>query len=382
MRKWIVLLLILFSSGLKAQETSGQENVALPNAPLVNVAYPVVRRIVDWDEYTGRFEAVERVEIRARVSGYLERALFDDGQIVSVGTPLFVIDQRPFVIAVDAAQADLDAANAQAELAVKEAERARSLRETRAISQEEFDERLARVSETNARVRGAAADLAQAKLNFEFTTVLSPINGRVGTDLVTRGNLINGGDIGGGTLLTTVVSEDPIYFTFEISESAYLKYARLFSQGDRPSSRDDPNPVQVRLLDEIEYLHKGTMDFVDNELDATSGTLRGRAIISNSDSLLQPGQFGRLRLLGSGEYDAVMVPDSVIQSEQARKFVFVLSPDNHIGRKFLTLGAINDGLRVVKEGLSPDDLVVLNGFHRIRAGMPATKQVTEITIAN
>lgn len=344
------------------------------DAPPLSVANPLLRQIVDWDEYTGRFQAVDRVEVRARVSGYLDRVLFDDGELVRAGTPLFVIDQRPFRIALDAARADRDAALARSELAAREAARARDLFESRAISQEEFEARQSQVAETTALVRAAEAAVARAELDLEFTTVVSPITGRVGTDLVTRGNLVSGGTTG-ATLLTTVVSEDPIYFSFEVSESAFLKYARLYFQGDRPSSRDNPNPVQVRLLDETDYIHQGTMDFVENELDPTSGTLRGRAVVSNPGGFLQPGQFGRARLLGSGEYQAILLPDTVVQSEQSQKFVYIVDEANQVARKFIELGPINDGLRVVKAGIEATDRIVLSGFHRIRPGMTVTPQM-------
>lgn len=354
--------------------------VSSQEPPALSVALPKMETIVDWDEYTGRFQAVERVEIRARVSGYLDKVLFEDGQLVPPGTPLFVIDQRPFEIALEAAKADLDAAKARASLASREAERARSLRESNAISQEEFETRQSQVAETAAQVRAAQATVDRAELDMEFTTVTSPIAGRVGTDLVTRGNLVSGGT-NGTTLLTTVVSEDPIYFSFEVSESEFLKYARLYRDGTRPSSRDDPNPVQVRLLDEDEYLHAGVMDFVDNELNPTSGTLRGRAIISNPDGFLQPGQFGRLRLLGSGEYDAIMVPDEVVQSEQSQKYIYILDDGNVVGRKFVELGPMYEGLRVIRRGIEATDKVVLSGFHRIRPGMTVTPQTQQITAA-
>ncbi len=366
----VITAAVFFASGTLA----AQEAAPIP------VANPIVKSIVDWDLYTGRFQAVERVEIRSRVSGYLKETLFDDGQLVRIGTPLFVIDQRPFSIALDAAKAELDGAKARAELAVREAERGRELVNTRAISQEVYEERQSLVAQTAADVRAAEARVAQAELNLEFTTVKSPINGRVGTDIVTRGNLVNGSD-SGGTLLTIVVSEDPIYFSFEVSESDFLKYTRLYFEGDRPSSRNDPNPVQVRLLDEEQFVHEGTMDFVDNELDPTSGTLSGRAIISNPGGFLQPGQFGRLRLLGSGEYDAILVPDRIVQSEQAQKFIYTLDSSDQITRKFVELGPMHEGLRVIRQGLSGNDRVILNGFHRIRPGMSVQPQMQTIQTA-
>jgi len=365
------IFLFIFTSTVNTRLLFAQE------IPPLSVALPKVETIVDWDEYTGRFEAVERVEISARVSGYLEKVLFEHGQLVPAGTPLFVIDQRPFQISLEAARADLDAAKARATRANREAERARSLRESRAISQEEFENRQSQVAETVALVRRAQAAVDRAELDLEFTTVKSPIAGRVSTDLVNRGNLINGGTTN-ATVLTVVLSEDPIYFSFDISESKFLKYSRLYFQGDRPSSRDAPNPVRVRLLDEDEFIHRGVMNFVDNELDPTSGTLRGRAIISNPNGFLQPGQFGRLRLLGSGEYDAIMVPDDIVQSEQSQKFIYFVDEKNTVGRKFVELGPMYEGLRVIKKGLDARDRVVLSGFHRIRPGTQVAPQLQQI----
>ncbi|RMB00668.1 efflux RND transporter periplasmic adaptor subunit [Eilatimonas milleporae] len=333
----------------------------------INVSHPVVREIVDWDEYTGRFEAVERVEVRARVDGYLYEAPFQEGALVEAGTILFVIDQRPFKIALDAAQAELAEAESQLRLARREAERGGELRRNGNISQEAFDQRREQAIASEATLRAAEALVARAELDMEFTTVRASISGRVGSKLVTKGNLISGNV--GGTVLTTIVSQDPIYFTFEASESDYLKYARQHFSGARASSRDAPNPVKVRLLDEKDFVHEGVMNYVENELNASSGTLRGRAVISNTDGFLQPGQFGRLRLLGSGEYRAILLPDSVVQSEQSRKFVFTVDENGTVARRIVQPGALYDGLRVIREGLNGEELIVINGFHRVRPGM-------------
>ncbi|MEM9761169.1 MAG: efflux RND transporter periplasmic adaptor subunit [Pseudomonadota bacterium] len=347
-----------------------------PSTPQVRVIEPEIRRITDWDEYTGRFEAVERVEVRARVSGYLDKVELVEGQIVEPGQRLMVIDQRPFRIALESAQATLLEAEARLELARTEAARAANLRAGRAISQEELDQREQAAVVAEAQRRIARAAVARAELDLEFTVVRSPIRGRVGRSLVTKGNLITGGSVG-GTLLSVIVSQDPIYFTFEVSEGAFLKYARLHFAGDRPSSRDNANPVRLRLLDEEDFTHEGTMNFVDNTLDASSGTLLGRASFTNPQGFFQPGQFGRLRLLGSEDYEAMLLPDAVVQSEQSRKFVYTVDSEGRVDRSWVELGPIHDGLRVIKSGVEPGTRVVAADFHRVRLGMPIEVRAEE-----
>ncbi len=335
-------------------------NVAAP--PEVIVATPLIKSIVDWDEYTGRFQAVERVEVRARVSGYLESIEFDDGQTVAQGDPLFVIDQRSFRIARDRAQAQYD-------LAVKEYDRAEELRSSRVIPQEEFDRRL-------QELKVAKASLDQAALDMEFTEVKAPISGRISTQEVDAGNLV----IANETLLTTIVSQDPIHFIFEASERELLRYTRLDRSGQRPGSQDNPNPIFVKLYDEDEYVHEGYMDFVDNEVDLGTGTIQGRAILPNPGLVIYPGQTGRARLLGSGEYEAILVPDEVIGTDQSRKFVMVVGAENQAEMRFVTLGPLRDGgLRIIREGLVAGDRVIINGLQRARPGTLVTPVDGEIT---
>ncbi len=358
---WIApLLLISHSVSLLAQE-------ALP----VPVFQPSVREIVEYDEYAGRFEAVKRVDVRARVSGYLDSVAFKEGQIVEAGDLLYVIDQRPFRISLEAAEAALAEAQANRDLASIEARRSRDLIKRNAIAQDVADANEQALLASVARVALAQAQVAEAQLNLDYTEVRAPFQGRVGEQLVDEGNLISGG-IEGATLLTTIIQEDPLYFVFEVSEQDFLRYARLNESGGRPTSRTTPNAVAVRLIDEDDYLHHGVMDFVDNELDPTSGTLEGRAVFANPNGFIQPGTFGRVRLQGSGLYSAVMIPDSAIQFDQSRQFVFVLKEDGTVGRKWIKPGPIVEGLRVVREGLEGNEQLIGGNYHRLRIGMPVS----------
>lgn len=321
----------------------------------VTVSSPKRETLTEWDEYTGRFRAVDRVEIRARVSGYLDEIRFTDGQKVKKGDVLFVIDQRPFKIDVERAEAAHD-------LAKKEYARYQRLAKTSASSQQALDERY-------QGLREAKANLEQAQLNLEFTEIKTPIDGRVSRHLVDKGNLISGGDIA-ATLLTTVVMDDPIHFYFDASEQDLLKYTRLDQEGKRVSSRDKSRPVYVKLQDEIEFSHEGKMDFVDNEIDDSSGSIQGRAILANENGVLLPGLFGRLRLAGSGEYEAMLVPDEAIGSNQSQKIVFIVNKENMVEPKPVQLGPLHNGKwRIIRDGLSWDDRIVWAGVARVRPGM-------------
>jgi RND family efflux transporter MFP subunit len=364
---WLAFICIPF---LTACISESQEAADPPPPPQVTVAAPLQKPVVDWDEYTGRFQAVERVEIQARVDGYLDAIRFQDGQMVEKGDVLFVIDQRPFQIAFEGARADLRQAEAESKRAESEFNRFRQLVESQTVSEEEFEERRQNMIATRAQVDGAKAAVDEAKLNLEFTQVRAPISGRVSRDQVSVGNLISGGSTG-ATLLTTIVSVDPIHFYFEASESELLKYTRLNNSGARPGSRDKANPVYVRLLDEEEFVHEGNMDFVDNEVDQGTGTIEGRAVFENPQGIIEPGMFGRARLIGSGEYQALLVPDAAIGTDQSRKFVYVVDDENQAEMRFVQLGPLQDGdLRVIRDGLAETDRIVIGGIQQVRAGSP------------
>ena len=343
----LLVLLPLYAPASQHTARAEPADIAAVPAPAIR---PLVRELVEYDEYTGRFAAVNRVDVRARVSGYLSAVDFTEGQPVKTGDLLFVIDQRPFRIAETAAQAELDEMRAGLDLARTEADRARTLRKSLVISQEDLDQRAQSEVVAAARLTQAQATLARAKLNLEFTEIRAPIDGRIGRRLVDVGNMVIGGDVQ-GTLLTTIVQEDPVQFYFEVSEADFLRYARLDQSGDRVASRKTANAISVKLLDEKEFLHHGVMDFVDNELNATTGTVQGRGLLPNPDGLLQPGLFGRVRLPGSGLHTVVLVPDEVIQFDQSRQFVFVINPDGVVERRWITVGPIAEDMRIVREGL-------------------------------
>lgn len=339
--------------------------------PRVGFTYPAIQSITDWDEYTGRFEAVQSVEIRARVSGYLTETAFTDGDIIKKGELLFRIDPRPFEAELDAAKAALVSAQAALENAESEAIRGQNLLKRGALSQEDADRRQRVLRQATAERALAEADVTRAELNLEFTEVRAPITGRISDDFVSEGNLIVGG-AAGGTLLSTMVSLDPIYFEFTASEADYLKYQRLAQQGERPSGRTEHHPVRVKLMDEEQFAHEGYLSFVDNQIDRSTGTMRGRATLPNPDGFLSPGMFGRLQLLASGKYDAIMIPDTAVQTDQGQKFVWTVLDDDTAQRQTVELGPMVDGLRVVKSGLEATDRVIVDGFQFVQAHAAVT----------
>lgn len=349
-----------------------------PALPEIATAQVVSKRIKDWDEYTGRFQAVDSVEVRPRASGYIDAVKFREGQQVKKDDVLFVIDQRPYQADHDRARAGLELARSQYELAKLEAARAQKMKDSGAVSREELDSRLSQLNQQEASVAAAKATLDSAALMLSFTKVLAPIDGRVGRAEVTRGNLVTGGNEG-GTLLTTIVSVDPIYVYFEGDENAYLRYQAMARQGERSSSRDAHNPVRVGLADETGFPHEGQMDFVDNQLDVRTGTIRGRAVLSNKEGRFTPGLFARVQLLGSAEYDAVLIDDRAIGTDQSQRFVLVVGPNDTLQYRPVELGRNIDGLRVIRKGLSAEDSIVISGLQRVRPGMqikPVPGQMT------
>ena len=345
-----------------------------PPPPAVTFAKPVQRGVVDHDEYVGRFVAVESVEVRARVSGYLEGVHFNDGQIVKQGQLLFTIDKRPFQNSLDQARANL--ALARSNLTYTEADHARGkqLVRDKTITEQVFEQRAQARRNAEASVVANEAAVRQAELDLEFTELRAPVAGRIGDRRVTPGNLITGGASGNTTLLATIVSLDPIRLEFTFDEAAYLRYERFSRTGREVTSREGSVIVSLRLIDEADFVHRGYMDFVDNVIDKASGTIRGRAVFSNPDGMFTPGMFARIRVPGSPAYPALLVPDSAIASEQARKFVMVVDGENTAQQRYVTLGALVDKLRVIKDGLKPEDRIIVNGLMRARPGAKVTPE--------
>jgi multidrug efflux system membrane fusion protein len=344
---------------------------AAPAPPTVTVAQPTKRTVTDWDEFTGRFEAVEQVQVRARVGGAVTSVEFRDGDIVRTGDLLYVIDSRPFEAVALQADGQLSDARAKAELAKRELDRALTLVTTSAVSESIVDQRRQTLQAAHAAEMQAEGALKAAKLNIEFTHVVAPMTGRVGRHLVSPGNLVMGSE-GNATLLTSIVTLDPIYIYFDVDEATYIRNSKLWFEGRRPSSRDTPNPVQVALTGETKPSHEGKMDFLDNRLDESTGTLRSRAVIPNKDLSILPGQFGRVRLIGSSPYEALLLPDTAIATDQSRKIVFVVKDDNTVEAKPVTLGPLDEGLRVIREGLKAEDRVIVDGIQRARVGAKVT----------
>ncbi len=347
---------------------------AAPPPPAVTVAKPEKRTITDQDEYVGRFVAVDSVEIRARVSGYLDKVHFKDGEIVKQGDLLFTIDRRSFQNVLEQMRANLAQAKANLAFTETDLQRAQSLVREKTITEQLFDQRTQAHRNAQAQVAAQEASIKQGELDLQFTDLRSPITGRIGDRRVSPGNLVTGTLTGNTSLLATIVSIDPIRFEFTFDEASFLRYERL-AKSLADSSRGMATDVRLRLLDEKTFVHKGRMDFIDNVIDRSSGTIRGRAVFNNSDSLFTPGMFARIQLPGSPPYEAVLVPDHAIGTDQGRKFVLVVTADNTAVSKYLTLGDVVAGnMRVVKGGLTGDERIVVNGLMRARAGQKVTPQ--------
>ncbi|MBN9007423.1 MAG: efflux RND transporter periplasmic adaptor subunit [Rhizobiales bacterium] len=371
-RRWTPLA-VLGAALLLAGCDEKSKQAAAPPALPVTVAHPTQRTVTDWDEFTGRFNAVEQVDVRARVTGFVRSVDFKDGAIVKAGDLLYTIDPRQYEAAAEQAQGQLDDAKAKVDLAQKELERATTLIKTQAISENIVDQRNQALAGAEAARLQADGVLKQAQLNVEFTKVVAPITGRVSRHLVSVGNLVQGSE-SGATLLTSIVSLDPIHVYFDVDERIYQRNSRLWFEGKRPSSRDTPNPVQITLTGETKPSHDGKMDFLDNRFDVGTGTLRERAIVDNHDLSILPGQFARVRVIASAPYAALLIPDVAVASDQSRKIVFVVNADNVVEARAVTLGPLDDGLRVVKEGLKADDRVIVDGLQRARIGAKVAPQ--------
>jgi RND family efflux transporter MFP subunit len=349
-----------------------QPPAAAPPPPSVTVATPVKRTITDMDEYVGRFVAVDSVEMRARVSGSLEKVHFSDGQLVKQGDLLFTIDKRPFQNALDQAKANLAQARANLAFAESDLARAAQLVRERTISEQVFEQRTQTKRTADATVAAQEAAVRQAALDLEFTELRAPIAGRIGDRRVSPGNLVTGGNGGNTTLLATIVSTDPIRFEFTFDEASYLRYERIGSKSKEAANRGKGVPVTLKLIDEKDFGHDGKIDFVDNVIDRSSGTIRGRAEFSNAKGLFTPGMFGRIKVPGSEPYEALLVPDVAIGTEQIRKYVMVVDKEDKVAPKYVTLGELSGDLRVIKSGLAADDRVVINGLARLRPGIKVT----------
>jgi membrane fusion protein, multidrug efflux system len=348
-----------------------------PTPPTVTVSAPLYQEIIERDEYTGQFAAVEYVEVRARVSGYLQSVHFVDGQMVNKGDLLFVIDPRPFEIALDSAKALLDQAHARLELANVQLTRIAKLRENDFSAKSTYDQQVEEVRGATAAVASAEAAVHSAELNLEFTRVTAPQAGRISRHEVSVGNLVSGGDSANTTMLTTIVSLDPIYLEFDMSEQDFLGYQRAAATGRLKSTRDNNSiVVEAHLPDEDGWTMQGKLDFVDNQVDRSAGTIRARGVFPNPKLLITPGQFGRIRLPGSDPYQAILLPDSALVTDQSRKLVMTVSSDGTVVPKPVRPGPIYDalGLRIIREGLAPTDQVIINGLLRARPGAKVTPQ--------
>jgi multidrug efflux system membrane fusion protein len=354
----------------------GGAGSAGPPAPQVTVAPVIAKEITQWDEFTGRVSAVETVQLTPRVGGYIEKVSYREGQEVKQGDVLFVIDARSYRAESERADAELARARSRVDLATSELSRARTLADSRAISKEEFDQRASGLAQAVSEVHVAEAARDIARLNLGFTEVRAPISGRAGRALVTTGNLAKP-DV---TVLTTLVSLDPVYVYFEGDEQAYLRYNEMARAGGRKSSRDAKNPVRIGLADEQGYPHEGVMDFLDNKVDPLTGTIGARAILSNADRIFTPGLFARVQLLGSTPAPAILINDKAVMTDQDRKYVYVVGADNKAVRKDIKLGRISEGLRVVQSGLAAGDRVVIGGMQKIfSSGMPVQPEVAAMT---
>lgn len=359
-------LAILLISVLSACGEDNKKPAGPMGPPPVRVGHPIQKPVTEWDTFTGRFQARDRVEVRARVSGYLTHVNFKDGQRVKKGDVLFVIDQRPFQIALDRAEADYA-------LAQKNHERISGLISTGAVSAQEADV-------ASQQLKSAGANLRDARLNMNFSEVRAPISGRASRHLVDVGNVVNGNEATLATVLTTLVADDPIDFYFEASEQELLKYTRLEQSGKTQTPRTGDQPVFVKLQDENEFTHEGKIDFLDNEVDRSSGTLQVRATFPNPNGTLVSGMFGRARLTGSAPGDAILVPDDVIGTNQTKKFVYVVGPENKLEARPVELGPLDDNnLRIIRSGLTPEDTIVMGGLMMLQPGMPVTPKMEDST---
>lgn len=369
----------LFVAGMAIALVACSEEAAqqqAPQAPRVTVAKPIVKDIKEWDDFTGRFQAVEDVDIRARVTGYVKAVHFDEGEVVKAGDILLTVDQRTYQAALDEAIAALKVAEAALNFATQELERAEDLSKRGNISRSVVDQRREAFSAAKAEIQGAKAAVQRARLDMEFTLIRSPITGRASSKRVSIGSLVNANE----TILTNIVSIDPIHFVFDVDERSYLAYARMAREGTRQSGRITPYEILVALSDEKEGTRTGFMDFVDNRIDQESGTIQGRAVLPNDDTGLLPGLFGRISIPGSPVYQGILIPDEAIASDQDRRIVYVVGEGGKVSARVIRPGPQIDGYRVVRTGLTGDETLIINGLMRVRPGVTVNPQLTELPL--
>ena len=379
----VVLLVVIAAAALLYHYwgfwQSGPVTQAAPPAPAVTVAKPVVKELQEWSDFTGQFEAPESVEVRARVSGYLESVNFTDGQLVKKGDLLFVIEPRPFELALETSKAQLAQTEAQVQLAQQQLDRTAQLRKNDYATKETYDERVSQLAIATASRDAALAAVNQSQLNLDYTRVTAPVAGRMGKHEVSIGNLVMGGITGNTTLLTTIVSLDPIWLSFNVSEGDGMTYKRLVQKGEIKSARDNDIEVQGQLMDEKQWTLKGTINFVDNQYDRSSGTIRVRAAFPNPNLFITPGQFGRVRVPMSQLHPTMLVPDAAVVTDQSVKMLFTVSADGTVVPKPVDLGPVtDDGLRIIRSGITPDDEVIISGLLRARPGGKVTPQEGKI----
>ena len=368
---WLLPLLVLAVAGCEKPQTAQPK----PQPPAVTVAQPLKRTVASEEEQVGRFVAVESVDVRARVSGYLAAVNFKDGQYVDKGDRLFTIDRRPFEITVEQARATLAQAQANLQLAEADLARAKELVMGQSVTRQVMDQRIAARAAAEAGVRAQTAALRQAELDLEFTELTAPIAGRIGDRRVSVGNFVSSATSANASMLATIQSTDPIRFEFTLDESAYLRIER----GGAKKGMRGGLPVKLKLIDEAEFKHDGRMDFIDNAISRTTGTIRARAEVANPKGLFTPGMFARIKIAVGEPAEALLVPDAAIGSEQVRKLVMVVGDDNVPKPKYVKLGGTLDGLRVVENGLDPSDRVIIDGLLRVRPGQPVTPKPGTIT---
>jgi multidrug efflux system membrane fusion protein len=360
--------------------SQASDNAGAPPPPTVSAAPVLVKQISQWDEYNGRVEAVETVALRPRVSGYIDRVNYVEGQEVKKGDVLFTIDDSSYRTELARSQAELARARTQSELGRSEAARAKKLSELQAISTEEYEQRRAAADQAGANVAAAQAAVDAARLNLEWTKVRAPIGGRAGRALVTAGNLVSAGD--SANVLTTLVSLDKVHVHFDADEGSFLRYAEMARNGQRPSERDGKVPVQIGLVNEDGFPHEGVVDFLDNQVDRGTGTIRARALLDNADRRFTPGLFARVRLLGSGQFNAMLIDDKAVLTDQDRKYVYVVDEKGTAQRRDVQLGRTADGLRIVEKGLSPKDRVIVSGVQKVFfPGMPVDAKTVKMGAA-